>query len=318
MKKTVFAILLILAAVSCGNNGAPAPQEPELATRAWQQLQVPGILDGEDAVKFVCDNYWNQLGDTTSRWLCDSLHIAGFDKTIIEQVFANFTMILDNTSIDRARSAMARLARTCTAAASDTTSNLFNRLREIVDSYLFDPNSPVRNEDYYLPFALEMASCEALPEEERAVYDHNAWLCSLNRIGTVASDFRFCDRNGRIHSLHGIKAEYTLLFFSNPGCEACKEIIETLRGSLRVQYLLDSGRLAVVNVYIDEDIEAWYGYMSFYPTEWYNGYDPNYIIRSDELYDVRAIPSLYMLDKNKSVLMKDAPENKIFDFLENL
>ena len=43
----------------------------------------------------------------------------------------------------------------------------------------------------------------------------------------------------------------------------------------------------------------------------YNGYDPDYAIRTDRLYDVRAIPSLYLLDSEKTVLMKDAPTEKV-------
>ena len=55
--------------------------------------------------------------------------------------------------------------------------------------------------------------------------------------------------------------------------------------------------------------------MPIYPDEWYNGFDPDMVIRNDELYNVRAIPSLYLLDKDKRVILKDAPENKIFQYL---
>ena len=34
------------------------------------------------------------------------------------------------------------------------------------------------------------------------------------------------------------------------------------------------------------------------------------------LYNVRAIPSLYILDKDKRVIMKDAPETKVLAFLK--
>ena len=76
--------------------------------------------------------------------------------------------------------------------------------------------------------------------------------------------------------------------------------------------------MAVANIYIDEDLEAWYGYQSIYPEEWYNGYDPNFIIRTDLLYNVRAIPSLYLLDRDKTVLLKDAPEERIFAELHKI
>ena len=58
--------------------------------------------------------------------------------------------------------------------------------------------------------------------------------------------------------------------------------------------------------------------MPIYPKEWYNGFDPDYVIRTDELYNVRAIPSLYVLDSQKNVVMKDAVPDKVFSFFCNL
>ena len=75
------------------------------------------------------------------------------------------------------------------------------------------------------------------------------------------------------------------------------------------------GTMAVLNIYIDEDLEAWRSYMPIYPENWYNGFDPDFVIRGETLYNVRAIPSLYLLDRNKTVIMKDAPEARIFDWL---
>ena len=76
-----------------------------------------------------------------------------------------------------------------------------------------------------------------------------------------------------------------------------------------------SGRLAVVNVYIDQELDKWREYAAGYPSGWISGYDHNYIIRTDQLYSVRAIPSLYLLDSSKNVILKDAPQDKVFDFL---
>ena len=42
------------------------------------------------------------------------------------------------------------------------------------------------------------------------------------------------------------------------------------------------------------------------------------VIRNEELYSVRAIPSLYLLDEEKRVILKDAPENKMMHYLVNL
>ena len=93
------------------------------------------------------------------------------------------------------------------------------------------------------------------------------------------------------------------------------EIINVLKEQPVISSLIKSGRMAVLNIYIDEDIQAWRSYMSVYPEQWYNGFDPDLVVRNDELYNIRAIPSLYLLDKEKNVLMKDVPENILFNYL---
>ena len=55
--------------------------------------------------------------------------------------------------------------------------------------------------------------------------------------------------------------------------------------------------------------------MPLYPEQWYNGFDPDLVIRGETLYNVRAIPSLYLLDHEKRVILKDAPENRVFETL---
>ena len=73
--------------------------------------------------------------------------------------------------------------------------------------------------------------------------------------------------------------------------------------------------MKVLNIYIDEDLEAWKSYMPIYPEKWYNGFDPDLVIRTDKTYNVRAIPSLYLLDADKTVLLKDTTPERLFDSL---
>ena len=58
--------------------------------------------------------------------------------------------------------------------------------------------------------------------------------------------------------------------------------------------------------------------MPIYPEYCYNGFYPYYVIRTDLLYHVRAIPSLYLLDKDKKVVMKDATVENVFAFFGSL
>jgi hypothetical protein len=85
-----------------------------------------------------------------------------------------------------------------------------------------------------------------------------------------------------------------------------------------ISALIDAGRLKVVDVYIDQEVDDWKAHIDEYPKNWINGYDHGYTIRTDLVYNVRGIPSVYLLDKDKTVLMKDAPQEQVLGALENL
>ena len=69
--------------------------------------------------------------------------------------------------------------------------------------------------------------------------------------------------------------------------------------------LIDEGVIRVLAVYPDEDLKEWYDYQPNMPANWINSYDKELAMRDKELYDLRAIPTLYLLDQDKTVLLKD-------------
>lgn len=281
---------------------------------------IPSVVASEyEASEFLALHYWDDYTDTSEFYPSDSSIVNGVRESDLEQAFADWIAVLDRVEPEAAEKAVSVLFdRISACEARDTASSIFETVSGLAEKYLYDPNSPMRNEDLYLPFVSRLASYGGIPEGQRMRYEYDAKMCSLNRRGTPAADFSFCDKNGRIRTLHSLEADYTLLFFSNPGCEACKYIIDRLKSDSVLSDLISSGKVAVANIYIDEDLKSWYGYQKIYPAEWYNGYDPGFIIRTDLLYNVRAIPSLYLLDKDKNVLLKDAPEERIFAALRSI
>lgn len=315
MKRLALTALIILAAVSCGRR-----QDDVVRTRPFPKVSAPAMLtEQSEAVAYVAEHFWDDFTDTSRLFSCDSVIVNGVKKTELEQEYANWLALLDMAGEEAALKSVETLFRRISAVESaDTSSNVFENLSRLTTLYLYDPNSPYRDEDLYLPFVSSLAHSRFTPEDKRPGYAYDARMCSLNRVGTKAADFKFRDKNGREYSLYGIDAEYVILFFSNPGCTACKEIIDVLHGSGKADAMIRSGRLAVLNIYIDSDLDEWRKYMPVYPDNWYNGYDPDYVIRTDVLYNVRAIPSLYLLDADKTVLMKDVPQERLFFWLENV
>lgn len=305
----------MLLAVGCGQRKA----------EQFQALPFPDVLppammeDPQDRAEYMAQNMWNSLTDPSRTYPCDSLLVSGVRRTDVEQKFANWTQVLGMSSRPVAEKSVSRLYdRALACEKKDTSSNVFETFASLVDKYLFDPNSPLRDEDLYGAYASRLAAYEGYTEVQKEKYARDARLCALNKVGTKAADFRFADRRGKIRTLYGVEAPYTLLFFSNPGCEACMSIINVLKEDPQISGMISSGRLKVLNIYIDEDLDAWRSYMPIYPDEWYNGFDPDFVIRNETLYNVRAIPSLYLLDSDKTVLLKDAPENRMFEYLYGL
>ena len=310
--KIAVAVILI---AGCGQKKA----------EQFQALPFPDVLppammeDPQDRVEFMAHNTWNKFTDPSREYPSDSTLVSGVRKGDVEQKFATWCQILDMAGQKSAHKAINKLYDAALACEKvNASSNVFETFTELVDKYFFDPNSPYRNEDYYGFYVERLSTYPGLAPEMKGKYDRHARLCALNRVGTKAADFRFADRRGKMHTLYGVKAPYTLLFFSNPGCEACMNIINVLKGEPAISEMIASGNLAVLNIYIDEDLEAWRSYMPIYPENWYNGFDPDFVIRAEQLYNVRAIPSLYLLDADKTVILKDAPENRLFDYLVRL
>ena len=307
----ITASVLVLAGCA-GNRKAE-----QFVALPFPDVVPPAMMeDARDRAEYMALHWWDGITETSREYPCDTTLVSGVRKEDVEQKFANWVNILNMLDMSVVGKSVGRLYdRAAACEKKDTSSNVFETFTDLVVKYLYDPNSPMRNEDHYAFYASRLAGSDLVDESMREKYAREVRLASLNRIGSKAADFRFADKRGRMHTLYGIDAELTLLFFSNPGCAACKEIIDVLNNDPRISTLIKEGIMAVLNIYIDEDLEEWRSYMPVYPEHWYNGFDPDLVIRGENLYNVRAIPSLYLLDRNKTVIMKDAPEARVFEWL---
>ena len=283
VRETIVIVALATCCLlsSCGNRrGAhhACSQDSRKDSTEFTMIKVPTIINDEQQRRdYIVSHYWEHLSEK-------------FYAEQVEKQFSNWIWLSERTDINTAGNSLIQAYQKSP-----------QRILHLSEKYLYDPQSPYRNEDLYGRLAAYIGGDLA----------QTAKLCALNAVGTRAADFLMEDARGHQFTLYSIKAPYTLLFFSNPYCNACKEIIETLKGSDLVSDALNNKILMVVNMYIDEDLEQWRSYLGNYPRIWRTAYDPTFTLRDSEKYNIRAIPSLYLLDDNKVVLLKDAPTDKI-------
>lgn len=260
----------------------------------------------EEALEHLGTHFWDKYLDTAAVWKSDTALIAGVPMEKMEEEMGIYTTILSRMPRKAALSSVGRFA-SLVAAYPDTS--LFKGISDLTEKYLYDPQSPLRDEDLFGVYARRF-------EEGNPRYRRIALTSSLNAVGTKAADFPFTDTRGRSMTLYGIRAEYIVLIFGNPDCEACRSLMASFSSDARISGMIASGKLKVVDIYIDEDVPGWFSRRAEYPAEWINGYAEG--LREDRIYHVRAIPSIYLLDSEKTVILKDAPENRLLGHLQNI
>lgn len=189
--------------------------------------------------------------------------------------------------------------------------------REAIDPWTADslaywhwgsPASPYRDEGRYIAFLDSLLAIDTLPEALRERALDRRRVAMLNRPGSIASDFRYLERQGGESRLHDLQSPLTLLVFYDPECPHCGDILRALASSKAINRAIADNRLTVLAIYAEGKRDVWDQTRDGLPGNWLVGYDLTGIL-DEEIYDLPAMPTPYLLDSDKRVILKD-PEVK--------
>ncbi|WP_321330959.1 DUF5106 domain-containing protein [uncultured Bacteroides sp.] len=304
MKSIKYAplLLLLFCCFSCKNNKVsehssvqvPVKSQQDTAVQAFSLPVVPAVLTTPALrADYLVNHYWDHFNFSDTNYI--------HHPEITEQAWVDYTDLLTHVSLPTAKNAIKDVMN----RASGKEKKMFIYFTDLADKYLYDPNSPARNEEFYIPVLETMMASPILSDTEKIRPKARLELAQKNRIGTKATDFTYTLASGAKGTLQGLSTEFTLLFFNNPGCHACDEYIKAIKGSSIINKLIADKRLKVLAIYPDEELDEWEKHQQEFPKEWINGYDKSASIKKKNVYDLKAIPSLYLLDKEKMVLLKD-------------
>lgn len=319
-------LVICLCALACCS-GCNSTGKKSLKNE-FPRIEIPAMFTSGDALKYTVKHYWDKFTDSSrvaaareaGRPGKNTGWILGIDSAKFEEAFGEYAAAvnyLQPGDYATVRSSVRDLIRKADRLAVAGDSSLLFGLMFCFEKYFYDPNSPYLNEEVYIPAAQGILEAKALGELDKMQYEYQLKISELNRVGTPAADFAYATTNGK-GSLYDLKADYTLVFFNNPDCPACSEIREILQADPGVSGLVESGRLKILAMYIDEELDLWRKNREKYPREWIYAYDNNLVLRDNNIYGLRAIPSLYLLDKRKNVLLKDAGVNQVIAVLNDL
>lgn len=303
MKHLYYATIAALLLVSCADT---KPSDKDKSEEATKEVYAPGTrrmnvevdiynIATLDDYNHAMEHYWDDFDFEAEE------DVVAYDTIAIMQAFADYANLL---SVERNSARRDSLLRSVMQRAEHSR-EVFDFMWYVAEGVLHDPNSPLRNDEMYIPMLEVITASPLLDEYDRIGPTYQLEMARQNRIGTVANDFTYRLANGQSGRLHNIDAEYVILMFSNPGCPMCREIQEEITSSPLINELTELGRVRTLSVYPDEDLEAWREHLPEMPSTWIVGYDKGMRLTAERSYNLSAIPSLYLLDDQKRVIIKD-------------
>lgn len=313
MKKSLingFMGMTMLGMITCGNTTQQKSDQTaqtvkqEKKERKFQLPEVPVILtEPAQRAVFVAEHYWDHFDFRDTAYI----HL----PEITEQAAVNFMDLMGYVSEEVAQASLKGLVEKASVEPL-----MLNYMWRTFFRYWHEPNSPLKNEDMFILFCkgVEQTPQAGIALTEKA--KHLRRMAEKNRVGMQAADFVYTLASGKQGSLYGLKADYTLVFFYDPDCQTCSDIKQAMKQAVWLANKVTTGEVKVLTVYPDADIDLWRSRLGEMAGEWVNGYDKGQVLTMEQKYDLSSIPSFYLLDKNKKVLLKDADWRQVLHFFE--
>ncbi len=309
--------LLGAVLMSCKHSAAPADVSPGQAEEAPVAVEqsadsfpfpvIPEVLTSpEDRKTYLLTHYWEQFD------FADTTLVNNRDVT--EQGFVNFIALLaDGTTPEE----LTRESLENWCAGFVGKEHARQVLTQTADSYLFNPNSPFYNEGLYGMYLEALLSKLPQTDAMRSAYRFKLELVRRNNVGDKATDFVYYLSDGTRHTLADtpVKNNRLLLLFYDPECESCHEVLQQMAADVAFAEAVQAGKVSVLAVYTEGDDEAWRRALPDMPEDWMVATDRE-AVKTGALYDLKAMPSLYLLDGQKKVLLKDAAYGAIRRILQ--
>lgn len=315
--KTHYIILLIVCFVSACSSSKKT--QSETASEDWKTYaqtlakdtfllpEIPDTMtESNERALFLCMHYWDRF-DFTNEKLIDR-------PDITEQAFVDYINVLSYVPENDAKTSLG-----ITIEKASANKAMLQHFASLFEKYYYGPHSPFRNEDMYLEVLRQLVKSPVLEKEKKSIYEFQLEMIQKNQVGSKANNFDYTIASGKTTDLYSLQSDYLILIFINPGCNTCKAAINSILTNSNIQSALRRNNanrtfLSIMTMYPGDSYSEWAEYLNELPAEWINAYDKNGTIFKKRLYDIQATPVIYLLDKSKKVILKDASVEELSRF----
>lgn len=264
-------------------------------------IEIPSLItQPEEQRNYYLKHYWDNY-DFSDTVLVNNECVA--EQGVAELLF----VLLDSSTSDK----QIQYCFKQICCSMEKYPHVYKVFSNLIDDYLYNPNSPYYSEKLYA-FYLERILSSEMQESYKSTFRFKLDLIKRNNPGNIASSFVYYLPDGTKTSLAEtvVSGKYLVLFFYDPDCPQCHKIVDDMIADESLKKAVDDGKVTVLAVYTEGDEDVWLRSLNDMPESWIIGNDKLFI-NNNALYDLKAMPSLYLLDANKRVILKDASFNRI-------
>ena len=297
----LFGLIVVIAVSGCSNQPKASDK------RTFPKVNVPTVYTDQQAwAEFLVMRYWDQFDFNDTTWV-------GSAELISEQALVDYLSILPYSSYNVICEGIKSLLD-----RADQNQAMYAFFYSRMEFYFTSPNSSLRNEEFYIPVLEHMIASNSLDEPRKVRPNTLLPVLNKNRPGTQAANIHYTMVSGAKNSLSNVKSDYILVVFYDFDCEDCNVLKGLIEKSLVIREMQRQRKLAILAIYPGANMEGWKRSSSQVPASWINGYDHNEEIGREGSYEIRSIPTLYLLDGNYMVIMKEPPFNYVELYLNNI
>ena len=172
---------------------------------------------------------------------------------------------------------------------------------------LYGPKAQFWYDPYYLKFLDALIKNKKIPESRKTKYINQANSLRESAIDNIAPSFEFRNPLGEIKNYFPMTTP-TILIFGNPEDTDWRLARLRMDSNFKLGEAIDKGKLNVLFI-LPSTQDNWKESFSLYNKKWTVG-------QSDDVskhYDIRLIPSIYLIGADGKILMKNAPLNQVIE-----
>ena len=296
-------LLLLIGLVS--HLFLPTDLMAQSGTNSFTLPAIPDTLQTvESRSSYLVAHYWDRFS------FADSLQFMN-QPEMVEQALVDYVDLFRLVPAAEAENSLSALMD-----QASVTLNGFLFFYNTLEKYLYDATSPMRNEALFIPVLQKMMASNKLSDDDKLRPAMLLKSVSKNKVGSMAADFSYTKPDGSRHRLSEVQTPLTLLLFFDPECDDCHQVIMRLEKTDVLNQLTADRQLTVLAVYPGENKRLWQTMAEQMQPSWEIGMDESQAIYGKELYDILGFPSMYLLDQDKTVILKDTSLTALEEYFE--